>query len=239
MFLNNNRGSGAVLALTILPLLFLIYGTFALTGYLIQIKSRVRSTCILQSIELQKEMIGFEKKLFQLNPLSTTLRLRLIAAEAQLLTSAGNPVAIAAALAQIASIREQQQVLDGIQKTIIKTAHFKSQLATAAMLLKIQMHLQEMGSIWQFYLTSFSAMYVSHAAQVAVEPDFEDLAPNYGLTSDYKTAQKLVLTWQHSYRTKQAPQRIIDSANQFEFTCGAGPNKKGNQWSVEINAGKF
>ncbi len=238
-FLKNSSGSAAVFILSILPLFFLIFTSFSMTGYLIQLKSRVRATCVQQSIAIQKEIIGFEKKLFALNPLSTLLRARMILAVAELAAASGNPIAVAIALEKINSIRNQQEKLDLTQKSLIKTAQFKSQLATYQLLSNIKNHFQDMGRFWKFYLSATNALFISQHPQIAVEPDFDDLAPNYGLKADYKTTQQLVLSWHHSYRTNKNAQQILSSANRFEFSCGAGPNQKGKQWSVEIKGDKF
>ncbi len=237
--IRNERGSAAVFFLSVLPLFFIIFITLAFTGYIIQLKSRVRATCINQSIEIQKDIISSEKKLFALNPLSTALRVGLGVAAAEIVASAGNPLIIADATLRIKSIREQQKNLDKLQKSIIKYAEIKTKISSAKIMRDIYQHFSEMGSIWAFYLSATNAIYPRRLPQVAVEPDFDDIAPNYGLTKDYKTTQQLVLSWHHSYRTKQTAQQTIDKDFDFAFSCGAGPNQKGNKWLVEIKGDKF
>ncbi len=240
-FLKNQSGSVSVLMLSIVPLVFLIVLCFAFTGYLIQIKSRVRSTCVKQSIEIQKNVILAEKKLFALNPLSTSLRLQLIMANIELAASIvpPNPAAFASATARINSIKYQQQQLDRLQKSIINFAKLKAKAETLNLVADLYKHFHESGSIWSFFLTATNLLQVKNHINVSVEPDIEDVAPNYGLTSNYKTSQALVLTWQHRFRTNDQAQKLLSTSNSFDFSCGSSPHKKGDTWHIEIKGDKF
>ncbi len=231
--IKNQQGSASVLLLSIVPIFFLIFISFAFTSYLVQIKSRVRSTCVQQSISIQKNIINAEKALFALNPISSALRLRLAAGTAQVLAGQMQGLII------IKNARDEQAALDKLQQGIITSANAQIQISTQNLLLQLHNHFTEMGSFWKFYLAITNRIYVSRWPQVAVEPDFESLAPNYGLTKDYQQIQKLALSWQHRFRTNRAAQKLLDSENEFQFSCGAGPLKEGSKWSVEIKGDKF
>ena len=233
--LNNSKGSAAIFLISVLPLVFLICISFWFTTTFVQLKSRVRSTCYLESIQIQKEIIHYEQKLFALNPVSTALRLRMLAAIAMSVI----PATAGVGLEQIAEVRRQQEQLDRLQKSIIQAALVQSQIKSGVLLQKIHSHIREMTPLLQIYLWINNVVYMTSRPTISVQPDFEDLAPNYGLRADYKSTQKLVLSWQYRFQTKQSAQQLLTSNNQFDFSCGAGPNKKGNQWSVEIKGDKF
>ncbi len=239
--LKNCKGSAAVFMLTIIPIFFLLGFTFALSGFYIQLKSRVRKTCIEDSIQIQRNIILSEKELFALNALSTTLRVQLIAEHAELALQiyAENPIGIAKANYQINSIRLQQQNLDRLQKGMIRAAEVQARLATESMLGRIRSHFVEMGLFWKFYITITESVQLWQSPEIAVRPDIDETAPNYELKQDYKSKQQLVLFWQHYFRTNNQAQKLLESDARTEMTCGAGPSKKGEKWSVEIKGDKF
>lgn len=227
--------------LTVIPVFFMLGLTFALSGYFIQLKSRVRKTCIEESIEIQKNIIKSEQRLFKMNPLSTTLRIELLAAQADLAlqTYMENPVGIAHANYLINSIKSQQESLDLLQKGIIKAAEVYTQIQTQLMLSNLYKHVNEMGLIWKFYLFVTNSIHLSQAPEFAVRPDIEETAPNYELKDDYKSRQQLVLFWHHHYQTSASAEHFIKTETNYEFSCGSGPNYKGGKWSIEIKGDKF
>lgn len=240
-FLKDQTGSVSVLMLSVVPLVFLIVLCFTFTGYLIQIKSRVRSTCVIQSIEIQKNVILAERTLFALNPLSTSLRLQLIMANLELAASIvpPNPAAFASATTRINSIKYQQQQLDRLQKATINFAKLKAKADTLKLVANLHQHFHESGSVWSHFLTATNSLQVKNHISISVKPDIEEVAPNYELTSNYKSTQALVLTWQHLFRTKEQAQKLLNTTNSFDFSCGSSPHKKGDKWHIEIKGDKF
>lgn len=227
--------------LGLIPVFMITVFAFAFTGYFVQIKSRVRSTCLIETIKIQKHIIASEKKLFALNPLSTSLRLRLAIAYAELATAIDtyNVAAATKATYEIESITQQREELEHIQKALINGAQNLARIEVLATLSKIISHFNEMSLIWKFYLYLTNSIQIARSPKIAVSPDFDDTAPNYGLDSEYKTTQQVVLYWQHHLRTNNESQRLLASENSYEFSCGAGVNKKGEKWTIEIKGDRF
>ena len=193
-----------------------------------------RTTCLKESVEMQKEIISIEKKLFSLNPLSTALQLdydlTIAASEVT-----GILVPIAAALrAKAALIKVEQVQLDLVQRGLIQTAEVMVALNTSKVEMKMLQDSSKLSRAWSLFLRSFYVIRPSHIAQVSVRASTSGVAPNYELTTNYKQDQKVAFKWQLKYSTRAESQTLLKSENSFELECQATPLEKGNSWSIEI-----
>lgn len=215
---------------TIQTILFIgIFATllfcFGFLSFAAQAKMQYRTTCLVESIKLQKEIILAEKKLFALNPLSTALQLKydLTAAELVVALSVFNYPAAFKLEADLIKIQADQLKLDRLQKMIISTA----QLMIVANTLKIESTLKEqalyLSQRWNFFLLSFFIIHSPQLAQVSVQTRTSGIAPNYELKDSYMQDQKVAFIWQMKYLTKNEKQKLVKSKNSFEMSCQAKP----------------
>ncbi len=221
-----------------LPLIALVVLCFALICYVIQYKTKMRSHCLSQVIEIQKNLVRSEESLFALNPVAKALRLRLQLAYSALAAAAGNPAAMASIELEINQIILQKKELDIIQKLIIKTAKLNLDFRTNQLAFELAQTSKGMSSIWNFYIESFTNVRQSQKPQVAVVPDSPELAPVYELAADYKLRQTVAYHWQMCFRTKKNAQEVLKSENIFEMSCESSAESKRGTWDILINADK-
>lgn len=235
------QGFAAVSLLLFFPLFFALLFSIAFIGFLIQHKTRLRSTCITEATQIQKNLIRNEENLFRLNPLARALRLQLNLAYAELAAAvaAQNPAWQARVGIKISRIKKHQRQLDKTQKLLLQKARLDLQMQTLNLQIKLQQNAQQISSIWQFYLDSLTAVTIEHFPQVSVKPDSSDVAPVYELKEGYSKQQKLAYRWQHRFYTKPSTQKLLDSENQFEMFCAVSAQKERNEWRLSINAVKF
>ena len=195
-----------------------------------------RTTCLTESIKLQKKIIAAEKNLFSLNPLSTALQVKYDLTLTEILaalTISNYPLA-AKLKADLIKIQTDQSRLDHAQKTIIATAR----LAISAETLQIEKVLKaqslQLSQKWSFFLLSFFTVRPSHFAQMSVQAKTSGIAPNYELKDNYKQNQAVAFVWQMKYFTKTEQQQLVKSKNNFEMSCEAKPSQSEDRWSIEI-----
>lgn len=207
---------------------------FGFLAFVAQAKMQFRRTCYTQSIELQKNIIATEKKLFALNPLSTALQLQYDLKIAEAGVSFLLVPVVAELLAEAAVIRARQFQLDRLQRGLI----FSGQILIAAKTSQIQSQMigesNNLSRIWSFFLRTVFPIKPLHVARVSVRARASGIAPNYELKPNYKDEQKVAFVWQLQYSTKLEHQSLVNSKNSFELQCQATPLKKENTWSVEI-----
>jgi hypothetical protein len=237
----NQKGFATISLFLFLPLFLFIVFAFGFVSYFIQIKTQVRSLCLQNSIEIQKNLIASEKKLFALNPTSTLLRILLAQAYADLAKaiSTYNPFLAAEASIRISKIEKQKEELDQVQQLIIRTAKLQSTFATQKLLSDLNDIFKKSQSIWGFYLITSTSLHIAHNPEFAVINDFSDDGPNYELHKDYKFRQSLTYKLHHKFSTNEAAQKILKSENHFIISCGTEPAQEGDQWAVKINVGKY
>lgn len=193
-----------------------------------------RSVCLMESANLQKKIIDFEKQLFLLNELSTALDLQMKLALAQLAITPGNLTV----LGKITEIRIRQFRLDRIQRGIItagKTAIITELISTKA---KILTNTRELSSFWAIYLGSVYSV-DAFRTELAVQPRTSGIAPNYELKPDYKAMQTVAYNWQFNYFTKPEGQKIVNSQNAFSLSCAIQPDRKDDLWTLEIQKDRY
>jgi len=225
------------IALQMLPVILIVMGlafSFAFLGFAAQMKTQFRSTCTTETIDLQKTIINYEKKLFWLNPASSALRKALQIAEAAALV----PATAAQALQAIESIKKAQDFLDKTQKTLIKAANLHIQTKNIQLIYKLNKNAYDTNKNVSDLLRSFFIVHPTNSPSLAVKPDKDEIAPNYELVDDYKDRQMVAYKWQLFFFTKADAQNILETRNSFQLECGATADKDENTWSVEIKKDK-
>ena len=226
-----------------LPAILIVMGlafSFAFLGFAAQMKTQFRSTCTTETIDLQKTIISYEKKLFWLNPVSTTLRLDLIAAKVELgiALASDNATAAAKALEKIEEIKEKQNQLDKAQKALIQAANLYIKTKNAQIIYQLNKNGYDTNKNPSALLTSFFVVRPTNSPWLAVKPDKDEIAPNYELVDDYKDRQMVAYKWQLFFFTKADAQNILETRNSFQLECGATADKDEDTWSVEIKKDK-
>jgi len=209
--------------------------------FISQAKLQFQSTCIKESLLLQKSIIQAEKKLFSLNPLSSILSYRMKVAQLQLTaaTLAMNFPAIASATAEIARIRQQQIKLDQIQRSLIFMTNSRIAVENLRIQSQINQATSSLSNRWNFFIQTFLIIRSDRISKMAVQARTSGLAPNYELKPNYKVEQAVAFNWQLRYLTRNDSQRFLKSSNRLKLSCGVLPNRNGEIWSAEIQKDKF
>ena len=214
----------------------------AFSFYFIQVKVQLRASCLSQGLEIEKKLIRSEKKLFELNGLSTLLRTQLLQSYILIAaaTASENYAEAAKLLIEIQNIKSKQRQLDQTQKLIINTANAMATLELTNLQGKIQKNSLEKSSIWNFYLKNLFNFQLLKIPKLAVHPDSDDIAPNYELDSDYKQTQKVAYVSQLFFNTRSEAQKVLLSNTLYTSVCELVPDKnEGEKWRIEISMDKF
>lgn len=198
-----------------------------------------RSTCLTESITLQKKIIKAEKLLFSFNKYSTALSTERKALEAALLVDSIAPPAAAATKAAIEAIKLLQNILDKTQTVLIESTNVIINIEKTRITYSLNKNAQNSRSQWSQYLNSLFVVTPKGSTKMSVEAKSSDVAPNYGLTNDYKEAQTVAFNWHLAFYTNNDSQRFVDSSNAFELSCGTTAEKENDTWSVEIKKDKY
>lgn len=233
--MKNQSGFIHLHSLFVVIFVTIIIFSIGFIGAIIQIQQEIRSNCLTDSIAIQKEIIQSEKLLLQMNTASTSLKVAYYAAVAVSLF----PPTAAAGQAQMRVIQTLRQNLDRVQKSIIKLTNVKAQIESAAMLVRLNQMSWKRRQVWSFYLNLMAFIRPVKIPKMAVHAVSSDLAPNYELDSDYKETQRLELSWQMLFATRDSAQSYLQEKSRFQLQCGALPERNNHQWSIEIIADKF
>lgn len=234
------NGFATISLLLFLPLLCALIFSFGFMNYLIQHKSKIRSTCLTEGRDIQKMLIQYEENLFRLNPLANTLRLRLKLAyvELAIATATKNLPKIAEVQIKISRIKADQKRLDSIQQTLIRAGNLQLKAEALALKSKLIYIGQDMNQIWGVYLRSLTTVHLVQLPEMAVVRDSPDLAPVYELHTDHKEKQKLAYKWQNRFKTKSAAQDFLNSETDIELYCSITVKNERKKWALLINVDK-
>lgn len=223
----------------ILSAFFILVFTFVFLSFVGQTKMEFRSACLSESIALQKKIIKSEKLLFSFNKYSTFLSTERKALEAaQLAGIIFLPLGVCVETA-LKATKLLQQALDKAQKALIQSTNALINLEKVRIAYELNKNAQNSRSQWSQYLSSLFVVTWKGSTKMSVEAKSSDIAPNYGLTSDYKEAQTVAFNWHLAFYTNNDSQRLVDSKNAFELSCGTTAEKENDTWSVEIKKDKY
>lgn len=237
---HKKNGFTTITLLLFLPLAALLAFAFGFIGYIVQYKTKMRSTCLNESLKIEKNLIRSEENLFKLNTLARALRLQLKLAYVELAAALAseNPVWVAEVQMKISQIKGQQKNLDWLQQNLIRMAKIQIQTETWLLQNKLSQIAKESNSIWSFYLSSFTKVHLTHASEMAVIRDSPEMGPVYELAQDYEARQRLAYQWHHLFQTKSESQTMLSTQKEFDMSCSVSAQKGKTQWTLSINVDK-
>jgi hypothetical protein len=235
-----SQGFATISLLLFLPLIGLMLFSFGFSGYLIQHKTKIRSTCLKEGRRIQENLARNEEAVIKLNPIASALRLQLKLAYVELTAAVAseNPIWVAEVHAKIIKIKNHQKQLDSLQKSLLAKTKFDIAIQVAFLQNQLNQIDQTTSQIWKYYLDIFAFSIVNHLPEVALEPDSPDVAPVYELAKNHESRQSLAFQWQTYFRTKASAQKLLSAADEVDFLCRVSAQKEGKKWSLLINAGK-
>lgn len=238
---SSENGFASIQVLFIFSILALIALSFAFLSSISQAKMQFRKTCLSDVLEVERQIIQDERRLFTLNPLAKVLRMQLIVAQAQLAaaTAVANPVAIAQATADIIAIQNKQIQLDRLQRSIILTAEANLISKTAVLTADYSKASADLSSRVTQFLKFMIRILPAQRTEFAVQPRTSGLAPEYELKPNYKALQAVAFNWQLNYFTTRSAQKFLDSANKFSLSCGFTADRIGDKWTLEIQKDRY
>ena len=205
-------------------------------------KDNFRKVCYFDLVDIQKDLVLAEKKLFLLNAESTALRLRLNILYINLAaaTAAQNyPVAAQISL-EIQNTINLQKQLDELQKLIIQTADHSAKIKLMKLNTElIKLHQKEK-QIWISFVQENRHYNLKMNPRFAVKPDsIGGLAPNYELAENYQRLQELRLDLQYRFKNHDDSQKWLTTQQSFQFSCRVSFIKKDQRWDLKINQDKL
>lgn len=240
--MKNSKGFVSLSVLNLIVIFISLYFILCFSVQLIAVKNYVRKTCILEAVKSQKKILKVERKLIQLNPLSTTLRTQIKITQVALAIATINSQATLIIVLQkkLVELYAQQKKLDLLQKNLIYQIQFLLTYESQSIIQKINQSVEADSNDWTNIIQTQSYFSKNNSTEIAFKPDSEGgLGPNYVLKKDAERLQSLSFIWQYSFRTVEKFQTYVFWNNHLKMTCAAIPQFGGNLWSVKISQGKF
>ncbi len=248
--IKNQRGFALVFLLSILPII-LAAGFFLLfSQYLTQNWMQSLHTCRTELLNTQRKASQTLSQLMELNKLVKTLRISLIAAEAELVAALATedyPLA-AQAEREILNIKKQQKNLAAVQKTLIAQADLQMLSGVA----KLITQLRAQDAVIRARLPSFFAYHIEKmepsVSTLAVKPDSSDVAPVYELKPSFESSQALSVSWISVFQTKfqtnpsensKGAVQWVHQKHQKKDFCSASLKVDGSKYEAILRADKF
>lgn len=202
-----------------------------------QKKDLSQSICFKDAVDIQKLLVNSEKLLISLNPVSTTLRTKLLTQKAALaLALASQNAALAAHYTTLIqqTVLEQKK-LDFIQKNIIFSSQENAKFKYLKLIKQLSAQQTNIDKIWAYYFTSINQIHTAKIPSLAVKPDsLGGQAPNYELAHQIKHQQDVVFYWQNSMITNLNVQKIFSAHQTNYIVCRIGFEKEGSSWLLKI-----
>ncbi len=242
LLMKNSKGFVSLASLNLIVIFISLYFTLCFSVQLIAIKNYVRKTCLLESVRSQKKILRIEKKLVQLNPLSTALRSQIKITQFALAIATVNSQAALIVLLQkkLVELYAQQKKLDLLQKSIIYQIQLLLAYEPQSIIQKVKQSVDTDSSGWADITQTQSHFSKNNLSEIAFMPDSEGgLGPNYVLKKNAERLQSLSFIWQYSFRTLERFQAYVFWNNHLKMICAATPQFGGHLWSVKISQGKL
>jgi hypothetical protein len=223
---------------------------FNIVFYASQSKDAFRKQCLNSAIDLEKDIINYEKDILLLNIPSTLLRAQM--AQALLALATVPWPANLAILVEIEEINLEQENLDTIQKNAIRIANQAIAIKYAKLIVDTNTIGNGLTSSWSKYLTGLQLTYSDHFPQLSIQPDLNTIAPNYRLTNDYIKNQSVELKWRNFFWFTGWTKKILNInlfgkelnaapllPNEYNLICLIQAERTITEWKLEINLDKY
>lgn len=240
--MKNSKGFVSLASLNLIVIFISLYFILSFSIQLISVKNYVRKTCLIESTLSQKKILKLEKKLVQMNPLSTYLRTQIKVTQIAIVAAVASsqPALVAMLQKKLFEFYAQQKKLDSAQKALITQIQFLLVNESQAIILKINRAIETESQDWGHIIQSQSHFSKKFVPEIAFGPDPEGgLGPNYVLKKNADKLQSLSFIWQYSFRTLEKFQAYIAWNNHLKMNCTAIPVFGDKLWSVKISQGKF
>jgi len=219
-----------------------LYFTISIAISLSEKKDSVRTICYESSIELQSHALTAHRKLFNLNSVSTGLRISIQTTQASIAaaTAALQFELIPPLERMLDTLYKSQKVLDKTQKTLIQTTINYIKLKQAETVFKMNKSSQTQNNTWAFLLDSFSNARINNKIDIPVQPDsIGGIGPNYEWKPNAEELLTVSYIWSSFFKTNERYQHYLNWGNKYSFICGIKPQLKGKEWELKTIVDKF
>lgn len=231
----NNKGFALAITMALLSILVgMVLLLFAALG-IMQFNQQTQYACRSGGLQGQKLVAPLLKSLLALNPLALKLKAEEAAAQTRLYAAmaTGNATAVAAAEARLLRIQTQRSELDQKQKTLIRESNRLLSINHKLTQGKIRQALQD-GLSTISYLKVDSQLNRTTTPELAVRPDYTDIAPTYSPADKFEERQALAHSWQYRLRVRNSFQDFLDGDIKWSPNCSVTLKQEGLSWIPKI-----
>lgn len=224
----DRRGFALILFVGLLPVFIAAFSLVFVSHQLIRQFSRTRNECRRGLIQAQEQAAGPMKALLDLNEKAMTLKAQAALARQRWLMALAseNPLAIAAAQAEIVRIESLRRKLDLQQRLLFESAA------------KLLREGQE-----RTYQTLFSISNEVARSSIsrpriirpALVPVGSGPAPVWRMQEPFRERQTTEQAWQLRLSWKGPGSRFLTASGQFDQSCAVTLNPKGISWIAQLN----
>ena len=228
------RSDGFALAImtALLPLLIgMTLLVFAVASF-VQTDLEMKSICRSRGIAGQKQVAPLLERLLHLNPKAQQLHEEKL--QAQAAAESGSTTAIA----WLAEVEAQQEILEVEQQQLIQQSNLYLQANSTLghkELSEKQAHIQNGLPLFSGSLTVATLA----APELAVRPDYPDIAPSYSPLPDFEDKQRLEQKWQYSFSIIKPLQRFLSGRFEFMKTCAVSLHQENFKWIPKMKKDRF
>ncbi len=240
--IKNTKGFSQFILLKILMIFMTCYFVLIISVGLLSVKANIRKICFEETYSVQSEILKNTRQLFNLNKISTALRVSIKATKAAIAVNlaAFNFPAIPPLQQQLQTLEIAQTNLDTSQKIIITKNEMMMKANQLNMYKKISDKVNLEQQRWSFLFELFLNYIPKINFQYPIKPDLEGgVGPNYEWEINAEQKLTLVHFWHFNYMTNNYFQTLFKVQDQFQLTCGFKPNLKGELWDLQIITDKF
>ena len=240
-FKNTQKGFFSIQFVFFISLISVTLMSYGYVFYAQKQKDLFRKTCYFDLVNIQKNLVQSEKKLFLLNTESSALRLRLKILYLGLAsaTAAQNYALVTKIGLDIQTTVALQKKLDILQKLIIYTADSSAKVQLHKLNSDLVRQYQFEKKIWDSLLQEKRNFKLKLNPVLAVRPDsLGGLAPNYELSDDYQRLQRLQLNLQYQFSNLREGQTVLKTQQTYQFSCDVSFTRKDQIWDLDINQDK-
>ncbi len=240
-FKKNSDGFISLFFLNFLGIIILLYFILTLTIAISNSKDKLRTECVQESYAFQKSILQSTRQLFNLNKVSTALRISINVTKAAIAVNLAtmNLPAIPPLERTLQQLYQSQKNLDQIQKMIIKKIEIEIQLKPTLLTSKMYVHNYQNSKFLSSIIHFLFQIKILNTPQLPIQPDSGGgIGPNYEWKPQAEGLLTLSYIWKMHFMSRNQFQTFINTSNNISIKCGAKPNLGEKKWSIEIIADK-
>lgn len=236
--IHNQKGFALVMTMALLPALIAgFFLAWAAIGF-IQQDLALKHACREKGLSGQKNAGALLEKLLKLNPEAENLKRKQTRLKTQIAAAvATKNLPLAASLrADLALVEALRLQLDIKQRGLIQESNRELATAHNRGRAQIEHNLHATSSVFlRLKLKSIRG----RAPQLAVDPDYPDIAPTYSTVFDFSTQQALAHEWHYSAAVSTPFSYFLPGEFDFKKACAVSLKKELLKWSPQIIKGNF